>query len=172
MRTRKALVPGRAVASLGLLALLLVSLLPAGAEAQLTQLAVSGFPLSVTSTTGADFEQGFVLLGNTTVTVNSTLNILAFSPRVTTVQVRCAPACPRSGTLPMARLEWRRADLATWNDITTTFATIETRTVVHNGTNDPWTQTVQWRYELGWTTSPPAAASAFYLEFRMVVTAP
>ena len=145
---------------------------PTQLTAQQTVLTLSGWPLTVTSTTGGDFEVGAVSLGSTTFSVDATTNVPAKSPRSTTVQVQCVPACPRSGTLPLAGLQWRRSDQAAWTTLTTAYADIETRTVTFNGLNDPWSQTVLWRYALSWTANPPTAASQFRLRFRLVVAAP
>lgn len=150
-------------------------LVPAALPAQLwqTNLAVAGWPLTVTTTSGADFEAGFVALGTTTFTVNATSNLFSLrTNRVTTVGVRCVAACPRSGTLALAGLQWRRNDLATWNTLTTAVVTVEQRTLTYNGTNDPWSNSVSWRYLLDWTATPPTAASQFRVQFNLVVTSP
>lgn len=138
-----------------------------------TEITLSGFPISNVSTAPADFDAGFVLLGSTSWTVDLTRNQGAggFSPRVTTVNVVCAAPCPASGTLPVGSLEWRRADLGVWNPLSTTPTLVETRTATFNGTNDPWTNSVQWRYALSWTGTPPSAAT-FNVAFELVVTAP
>jgi hypothetical protein len=148
---------------------------PRAAAAQLafTQLSVTGFPLTNTGPSLLDFDAGSVSLGSTTFTVNLTLNLFGnFSPRVTAVNVRCNPACPASGTLPLAGLQWRRADLATWNTLTTAFAPVETRTATFNGTNDPWSNSLFWRYQLSYTGTPPTAATQFNVQFQLQVTAP
>ena len=156
-------------------ALALAAALPRAAEAQLafTQLSATGFPLTNAGPTLADFDAGAVMLGSTTFTVNLTLNIFgSFSPRVTAVSVRCNPPCPASGTLPLYGLQWRRTDQATWNTLTTTFAPVETRTATFNGTNDPWSNSLFWRYQLSYTDTPPQAATQFNVQFQLQVTAP
>lgn len=148
---------------------------PRAAAAQLafTRIDVTGFPLTNTGPSITDFDAGSVSLGSTVFTIDLTLNLLGnFSPRVTTARVRCNPACPASGTLPLAGLQWRRSDLATWNTLTTTFAEIETRTAAFGGTNDPWSNTLFWRYLLSYTGTPPTAATAFNIQFQLQVTAP
>jgi len=154
-----------------LLAGLLVSV-SQDAGAQRTVLSLSGWPRTVTSTSATDFEAGFVLLGATTFTVDATTNTPVLTSRSTTVAVQCVPACPRTGTLPLAGVQWRRNDLATWNTLTTAYVPIETRTLVFGGVNDPWTQTLQWRYALNWATNGPTAASQFRIRFRLTVAAP
>jgi hypothetical protein len=151
---------------------LLLLAFPALAPAQQTSLTLAGFPLTTTSTTGGDYEAGAVSIGSTTFTVNATSNFPTLSPRTTTVYVTCRAACPRSGTLSINGLQWKRADQVAWTTITTGYVVVESRSVTFNGANDPWTQTVQWRYLLNWTTTAPTAASSFYIRFRLEVAAP
>jgi hypothetical protein len=150
---------------------------PGDAEAQgnrRTTLATTGFPISATSTTPVDYDAGFVAIGSTTFTVNLTTNAGGggFSPRVTTVRVRCGSPCPASGTLPVSGLEWRRSDLGTWTPLTTAFADVEVRTATFNGTNDPWSNSLFWRYALTWAGVPPTAQTQYFIEFQLQVTAP
>ena len=108
MRTRKAvLLGGLAFASLVALPWTL------RAQGRRTDLTVTGLPFTVTQTTPADFDAGFVILGTLTFTVDATSNQPSFSPRVTTVNVRCFAPCPSTGTLNASRLQWRRGDLGT-----------------------------------------------------------
>lgn len=144
---------------------------PARAQRR-TTLTIAGWPLTATTTTGADFEAGFILLGSTSFTVDAESNQPAFSPRSATVEVQCVPACPRSGTLALAGVQWRRNDQVAWTTLTTAYVPIETRTMVFNGLNDPWSQTVHWRYALDWVTTPPTAASQFRIRYRLTMAAP
>lgn len=152
----------------------LVVAVPRTASAQWnTVLTVTGWPLTVTSTTGNDFEAGFVSLGTTSFNVDATSNLFNwFNTRVTSVEVQCVAACPRTGTLSATGIQWRRDDQATWTNLTTAYVEVEERTVQYNGTNDPWSRTMQWRYLLSWTAHPPTAASQFRVRFRLVVSAP
>lgn len=143
----------------------------AGAQ-RMTSLTISGWPLSVTATSANDFEVGFINLGSTTFTVDALSNQPVFTLRSTTVEVQCVPACPRTGTVPLAGVQWRRNDQANWTTLTTGYVPIETRTLAFNGVNDPWSQTLHWRYALDWATNPPAAASQFRIRFRLTVAAP
>jgi hypothetical protein len=150
-------------------------LVPAGASAQggrRTFLYVTGLPVTVTGTTPAQFDAGAVDLGTITFTVDATANNPNFSPRATTVSVRCFAPCPASGTLTPTGLQWRRGDLGTWNPLTTTFAFVELRNLVFNGVNDPWSNTIQFRYALSWVASPPTPATQFQVELQLVVAAP
>jgi hypothetical protein len=160
---------------LALAALLAGGATPRVARAQLfgTQLALSGWPLTVTNTTGNDFEAGAVSLGSTGFTVNATSNLLnLFSNRVTTVSVQCVAPCPRSGTTVATGLQWRRDDQAAWTTLSNAYVDIEQRTLTYNGANDPWGRTLHWRYVLNWTANPPAPASQYRVRFRLLVAAP
>jgi len=90
--------------------------------------------------------------------------------RTTIVAIRSASASLGGGK-PLSDLQWRRADLGTWNTMTTTNVTIESRTVKINTTNDPWSNTVFFRILLSWATDPPATYSA-NLVFTLTVTTP
>jgi hypothetical protein len=162
--------------ALGKLALAVGALVltTASADAQggrRTFLYVTGLALTVTSTSAADFESGAVQIGTMTFTVDLTANNPNFSPRLTTVAMRCA-VCPASGTISAAGLQWRRGDLGTWNPVTATFTFVEQRLAFWQGANDPWSNTISFRYALDWATSAPAAATEFQLEFQLTVAAP
>lgn len=137
-----------------------------------TFLYITGFPFTVTGTTLADFDAGAVTLGTITFQVDATANNPAFSPRATTVNVRCFAPCPSTGTLAAAGLQWRRGDLGTWNPLTTTLALVESRNLVFNGANDPWSNTIQFRYALAWATTPPTPVTQYRVELQLVVAAP
>lgn len=156
--------------AVGLAAALLLSA-PLGAQGnRRTTVTVTGLPLSVTQTTTTDFDAGSVAIGSISIAVDLTTNTGAggFSPRVTAVNIRCGPTC----TGNFARIQWRRADLGTWNPLTTSFVNIETRTATFNGTNDPWSNTVFFRYQLAYASDPPSGPTQHTLEFQLVVTAP
>jgi hypothetical protein len=148
-----------------------LSTVPAAAQAR-TSLTVAGWPLTTTTTTAADFEAGAVALGSTSFTVDLLATNPPMTSRVTLVEVQCVPACPRSGTLPLTGLQWRRDDQATWTPLTTAYVAIESRTATFNGANDPWSRTMHWRYALTWAGNPPTAASEFRLRYRLTVTPP
>ncbi len=135
-----------------------------------TRLQVTGLPLTLSATSTTDFDAGSVTIGTVNFNVNLTSNTGGggFSPRVTTVQVRCGATC----TGAFNRLQWRRNDLAVWNTLSTTFVTIETRTATFNGTNDPWANSIIFRRLLDYATDAPSGPTAFTLQFQLVVTAP
>lgn len=162
---------------LTVLSLVAIGLLPSVSEAQgnrRTNLTTTGFPISATTTTPVDYDAGFVAIGSTGFTVDLRTNTGAggFSPRVTTVRVRCGSPCPASGALPVSGLEWRRSDLGVWTPLTTAFADVEARTATFNGTNDPWSNSIVWRYALTWAGVPPTAQTQYFIEFQLQVTAP
>jgi hypothetical protein len=136
-----------------------------------TNIVVSGFPLTVASTTVTDFDNGFILFGSTSFTVDLRTNTGGggFSPRVTTVQVRCGTPCPTT----FAQVQWRTAAQPTWQSLNNVaFQTIESRTATFNGTNDPWSRTVEWRHQLLWASTPPVVSRQIAIDFQLVVTAP
>lgn len=140
-----------------------------------TTLNVTGFPLSQLQTSVTDYDAGFVSLGVSTFTVDLLLNFGSggFSPRRTTVNVRCASPCPASGPLSVTGLQWRRATGGAFVPLTTSYALVESRVATYNGANDPWSNDILWRYALNWaTTAPTAVNTVFNIEFQLVVTAP
>ncbi len=141
----------------------------AEAQGRRTVLSVTGLPLSLTTTSTTDFDAGSATVGTVNFSVELTTNSGGgFSPRVTAVQVRCGAIC----TGAFDRLQWRRNDLAVWNTLSTTFATIETRTATFGGTNDPWSNSIIFRHLLDYVTDAPSGPTAYTLEFQLVVTAP
>lgn len=140
----------------------------ATAQNRLTQLTVSGFPLSDTETSIAELDAGSIALGSTDFTVDLLTNAgNPFRNRYTNIEVICAAPCP----VDVTRLQWRRADQATWNSLSdVNWTSIEVRLATFNGTNDPWSQTVFWRYLVDWTTSPPAPATEYRIQFRLTTT--
>lgn len=151
---------------------LLLALVADPLAAQRTRMTIAGWPLTAASTSGADFEAGAVQLGATTIGVESRSNNPPLSPRTTGIYVRCVPACPRTGTLPLAGLQWRRDDQVTWTSLTTSDVLIEARQVTHGGLNDPWSRSMQWQYALDWLTTPPSPTAEFWVIFTLVVTPP
>ncbi len=161
------------------LLLLVAAPLRVTAEAQgnrRTVLTLTGSPLTVSETTVADYQLGYVdIVGSWTYAIWLRTNTGAggFSPRVTTVNVACLAPCPASGT-SANRLLFRRANSGVWNPLTTAYTLLETRTVafVNGAPNPTWSNDVFWRYSLDWATTPPAAATQYIISFQLVVTAP
>jgi hypothetical protein len=143
---------------------------PASVWAQSTTIAVVGFPLAFPTPTGGDFVAGFIQSAGTTFTVDATTGTTA--QRTTIVSVRCNAPCPATGPKSLATLQWSRQDLGTWQTLTTTDAFVEQRFVFRNGTNDPWSNTLNWRFLLDWTGDPPGALTRFDIRFTLTVTVP
>lgn len=158
-------------AAFALVACLVMPSASVGAQPSRTSLTTSGLPLAVVSTTGADFDAGFVLLGSSTFTVEGTGRTKDF-PRTTTVQIGCGVPCPATGTAALNALQWRRDDQVTWTTVGTGFTTIEARAMLADGTDNTWGRTLFWRYVLDWTTTPPATDTQFLIDFQLVVTSP
>jgi hypothetical protein len=56
--------------------------------------------------------------------------------------------------------------------LTGSYVTIEQRDLTYNGTNDPWSNSIHWRYVLSWTGNPPTPLTRWRIRFRLVVAAP
>lgn len=90
--------------------------------------------------------------------------------RTSTVAIRASTATLGGGKA-LSDLEWRRADLLPWNAMTTADATIESRSLKKNGTNDPWSNTVFLRMKLTWGTDAPGTYTTG-LVFTLTITTP
>jgi len=146
-------------------------LLPVAAHAQKTQLTVSGYPIAFPSPTAADYTAGFITsTGSLLFTVDATSgNSLQ---RTTSVSIRCAAPCPATGTKPLNTLQWQRPG-GPWTTLTTTNALVESRAVLRGLVNDPWSNTIDFRFTLGWTTDPPSAsANTYNIILTLTVTVP
>jgi hypothetical protein len=142
--------------------------LAGGLSAQVT-LALTQTPNVFPSPGSADYSAGMITEpGGIVFTVNS------FGPanivRTTTLFVRASSA-DLGGGKSLSDLEWRRADLTTWNAMTTADVLVESRPVQKNQLNDPWSNTLFLRMHLNWVTDPPATYSAGIV-FTLTVTTP
>ena len=90
--------------------------------------------------------------------------------RTSIVSIRSSSASLGGGKT-VSDLEWRRADLATWNPMTTADAMVESRTIRKNGLNDPWSNSVFLQMRLSWTSDAPATYSTG-LVFTLTITTP
>jgi hypothetical protein len=125
--------------------------------AQKTNLTVTGGTLTFPAPTAADYIAGFVNSSGVTFTVDAQNG----TSRTTTVLVRSTSASLGGGKV-LGDLQWRRSDLATWNDITLTDAQVEQRVVIRGALNDPWSNTIFFRMKLDWTSDPPGTYAANY----------
>ena len=143
---------------------------PAGIVAQGVSLTLTQTPNVFPAPAVADYNAG--LIANPTGIV-FTVDALTGPPatqRTTTVSIRSSSATLGGGKV-LSDLQWRRADLATWNAMTTVDATVESRPVRRNNLNDPWSNTVFLRMLLAWATDAPATYSAG-LVFTLTLTTP
>jgi len=152
---RRTLSGGSTIAAISLaLALFAVPL-----AAQKTQLTVSGGTITFPAPTAADYIAGFI---DSSTGAMFTINSQNGAQRTTTISIRAPSASLGNGKL-IGDLQWRRSDLATWNDVTLADAQVEQRIVVNKGLNDPWSNTVFFRMALSWTSDAPATYSANYV---------
>lgn len=73
----------------------------------------------------------------------------------TTVSIRSSSATLGSGK-PVATMEWRRGDDATWRALTTTDAIVESRIAQAAPAGHTWDNTIHFRVALDWTSDTPA----------------
>ncbi len=153
--------------SLPVVAALLVAA-PRGGAAQVS-LTLTQTPNVFPAPAVADYNAG--VIGNPTGIVY-TINVTggAATNRTSIVSVR-ASSGSLGGGKPLSDLQWRRADLAAWNAMTTVDATVESRTVRKNGINDPWSNSLFLRMLLSWTGDAPATYSTG-LVFTLTITTP
>jgi hypothetical protein len=141
------------------------------ARAQQTTLTITGFPIAFPSPTGSDFFTGYIdSAGSVTFTVAAKTGTTG--QRTTTVFIACNGPCPTAGPKPLASLQWRRADLLAWNTLTTTNVQVDQKLVFKGAANDPWSNSIFWRFNLNWLTDPPGVATNFRILFTLTVTVP
>jgi hypothetical protein len=80
---------------------------------------------------------------------------------VTTILIRATVDKIGNGQ-DISQVQWRRADLPTWNSLTLTNAQVEERVQVPNGSNDPWSNTILFRVQLAWERDTPAIYTATF----------
>ena len=152
---RRTLSGGSTIAAISLALGLVVSPL----AAQKTQLTVTGGTITFPAPTAADYIAGFIDSSTgATFTINSQNGV----QRTTTISIRATSASLGNGKL-IGDLQWRRSDLATWNDVTLTDAQVEQRILINKVLNDPWGNTIFFRMALSWTSDSPATYSANYV---------
>lgn len=137
--------------------MVLLAALPSAVAAQrLTLTLNSGSPVAFPNATEANYDAGFV---TATSPLAFTVDLNSGPPgvnRTTIVSIRAASAV-MGGTKPISDLQWRRSDLGTWNGLTTSNVTVESRPIVRNGTNDPWSNSILFRTLLSWSSDGPAS---------------
>jgi len=153
--------PGRARKIMGVstsAAILALALVASPLAAQKSILTLAGGVITFPAPTAADYVAGFI---NSATGVGFTISARTGTSRTTTISIRSTSANLGGGKV-IGDLQWRRSDLATWNNITLTDAQVEQRIMVRNGSNDPWNNTVFFRMILTWATDAPGTYSANY----------
>jgi hypothetical protein len=138
---------------------------PGRAQMSLT---LTGAPNVFPAPSVTDYNAGVI---NNPTGITFTVNTAGPATSHTTIVSIRSSTPSLGGGKVLSDLQWRRADLATWNAMTTADATIESRPVRKNQLNDPWSNTVLFRMLLSWTGDPPATYSAG-LVFTLTVTTP
>jgi hypothetical protein len=142
--------------------------LAGGLSAQVS-LTLTGAPNVFPAPALADFNAGVIAEPTGiafTVNLTGPANII----RTSTVSVRASSTTLGGGKV-LSDLEWRRADLATWNPMTTADVAIESRPIQKNALNDTWSNTVFLRMHLTWATDAPGTYSTG-LVFTLTITTP
>jgi len=116
---------------------------------------LAGNPVAFPIPTEANFDAGFVLATDAIdfdVDARTGASIL----RSSSVSIR-ATSGVMGGSKPIGDLQWRRADLGgAWTSMTTTNAVVQSMNIRRNALNDPWSNSIEIRVLLDWTTTPPA----------------
>jgi hypothetical protein len=145
----------RIAASVALLVLAATSASAQNPRSVMTLTSTVVFP----APTANDYAAGFV---NSTAGVTFNVNATqGAQPHTTTVLIRSLSA-NLGGGKPIGHLQWRRSDLAIWNNLTIANVQVEQRPQTLNVLNDPWGNTIFFRMLLNWTTDPPATYGANY----------
>ncbi|HEV7388242.1 MAG TPA: hypothetical protein VGN73_06510 [Gemmatimonadaceae bacterium] len=141
------------------LALALLSVPGQGQGTPKTSLTVSGDVLTFATPDAADYANGFVNAASGITFVVTTTN--GKQTHVTTILIRGTVDNLGNGK-DIGQVQWRRADLPTWNNLTLTNAQVEERVQVPGGLNDPWSNTILFRVLLAWDRDAPAIYTATY----------
>lgn len=135
----------------------------APARAQKTSLTLTGSAITIATPTAADYAAGWKASASG---VTYTVNAVDGVPRTTIVRIRAGASDLGNGK-PLADLEWRRNDLGTWTSITNSDVTVESRAVVLNGLNDPWSNSIHFRILLLWATDEP---NSYFCDIKITLT--
>jgi hypothetical protein len=139
--------------------LLALMLFASPLAAQKTNLTLAGSTITFPAPAATDYIAGYIDAGTG---VTFTVAAQSGVSRTTTISIRSTSA-NLGGTKGIGDLQWRRADLATWNVITLVDAQVEQRIQIKNVLNDPWSNTIFFRMLLNWATDTPATYSANYV---------
>jgi hypothetical protein len=139
------------------------------AAQKLTLTLNSGAPVAFPSPTPVDYDNTYVYA---TAPIAYTVDLNSGPPgvnRTTIVSIRAGSAV-MGGSKPIGDMEFRAAT-GPWTALTTANQTVESRPIVRNGTNDPWSSTIEFRVKLGWTTDAPASYTPTVI-LTMTLTTP
>ena len=138
------------------LALLATSVAGTAHAQKLTLTLTGGSPIAFPAPTETDYDNTFV---PATAALGFTLDLLGGGGggvnRHGILSIRAASSV-MGGTKPIGDMQWRRSDLATWNSLTTADVQVESRAMVRNTTNDPWSNSILFRVNLNWANDGPA----------------
>lgn len=149
---------------------LLATLAPfAGAQTPKTSLTLSGFTGAMGTAAVTDFDNGIMPSASAIAYTISISNPAANTARSATVSIRASGAS-LGGTKPLADLEWRRNDLATWNAMTISDATVESQSGL-SGNGAGYSNSIWLRVKLNWANDP-AATYATTITITLSVTSP
>ena len=146
----------------------LTLLVPVQVPAQQATLTLVNAPATLSTPTAADYNAGFVA-EPTGITFLVGLSGGGNTARTTIVSIR-STATTMGATKPIGDLQWRRADLGTWNSVTTNNVVVQTVTPFRRN-DPPWSNTIFFRALLSWTADPPGSYSA-PLVVTLTVTTP
>jgi hypothetical protein len=132
-------------------------------------LTVTGGPVAVPAPAVADYNAGFVI---DPAAISYNVNITGGPPtglHTETVSIRSTSGS--FGSLAIGDLQWQRSGSPAWTSVTTSDVTIESRSGITRNTGNNWTNSIQFRCLIGWTTTPPATYST-NLIVTLTVTSP
>lgn len=79
------------------------------------------------------------------------------STRITTVLIRCVAV---TGPKQCTDVEWRNGPVGPWRALTLLDNSVESRTVIPNGLNDPWSGTIWLRVRIAWADPAPSLVAS------------
>lgn len=146
-------------------------LVPGALQAQGTEsMTLSATTVTFPTPTVTDFDNGFLTASTSVTYTVATSGGPPGTSHTATISVKSSSA-NLGGGKAIGDLQWSRADLGTWNSMTTTNATVEQRTLVRRGLNDPWSNTVNFQMLLSYANDAPGTHSAT-LVFTLTITTP
>lgn len=133
-------------------------------------LSLSATTVTFPTPTVTDFDNGFLPSSTTLTYTVATSGGPKGASHTATVSIKSTSA-NLGGGKALGDLQWSRADLGTWNSMTTTNATVEQRTIVRSGANDPWSNSINFQMLLAYANDAPGAHTAS-LVVTLTITTP